>query len=205
MHKLIPHSLGMLQCLPGSLLHEKALQEAWHSHHLHGLLPRGSPAATLEACCTTGLQNHCGSSALPLETSSAPDVALSPRLNFRATWGALPGCCQPALAHSSAVTLTTPRRLSELGGCCPAAVGASRGCPGKAARAGGGAQPAEKVWQGTGSQLGLPFKLSLWDETVFPLEFAMSYECWLDLSREFILTLLLGLIHSNLCCPDKHP
>lgn len=55
-----------------------------------------------------------------------------------------------------------------------------------APRAGDGAQPVEKVWQGTGSQLGLLLKLGLLDETVFPLEFAMSHERWPDLARVFI-------------------
>lgn len=34
-------------------------------------------------------------------------------------------------------------------------VRASWGCPGKATQAGDGALPAEELWQGTGSQLGL--------------------------------------------------
>lgn len=52
---------------------------------------------------------------------------------------------------------------------------------------GDGAQPAEKVWRGTGTQLGPPLKLDLLGETVFPLEFAISHERWREsLSKNLI-------------------
>lgn len=163
--------------------HAGGMAQPWHTGGMAQPPPPRAPSQGQPSSHTLGslyhrLPNHRSCSALPLppETSSAPDVSLSPWLNFRASWRP---CCQPVLAHSSAGTLTTPSRLAEQGGCCPAAVGASWGCPGKAARAGGGAQPAEKVWQGPGSQLGPPCQLGLWDETVFPLEFAMSHECGL--------------------------
>lgn len=76
-----------------------------------GSFPRGSPAARLwGSLYPQGSQTADACSALPPspETSTAPDVSLSPCPTFRATWGALPGCCQPVLAHRRVVTLTTP-------------------------------------------------------------------------------------------------
>lgn len=157
-----------------------------------GLLPRAGQQPHSGALCTHRAPQTpwVAHSALPLalETRRAHMCPCHqpPWLIFRATWGTLPRCCQPVLAHGD--SHHTNRGCLRWVRCCPALVRASQGCPGKAAGAGDGAQPAEKVWQGTGSQLGLPFKLGLLHETVFPLEFAMSRECWPDLSREFILS-----------------
>lgn len=62
----------------------------------------------------------------------------------------LPACAGPQECHDSPHQL----RLAEMGTVL-LLVRASWGCPGKATQAGDGALPAEELWQGTGSQLGL--------------------------------------------------
>lgn len=79
----------------------------------------------------------------------------------------------------------------------------ARATQGGGPRAGDGAQPVEKVWQGTGSQLGLPLKLGLLDETVFPLEFAMSHERWPGKRIYPKTSFHLSLKQSNFCCPNE--
>lgn len=79
-----------------------------------GLLPRAGQQPHSGALCTHRAPQTpwVAHSALPLalETRRAHMCPCHqpPWLIFRATWGTLPRCCQPVLAHGDVVTLTTP-------------------------------------------------------------------------------------------------